>query len=136
MTGRGRAVVLAIAAPLLRAEDLSAEEEAAIMAQEEEAEAALPLDRKPPGSVSGRVQLQADAAEETGAVVGLLATQNRAYLLRLARPEVLPLLRRFNGQTVTVSGKIRMRGKYLIAESVQAPTPGVERTDRGKTSGM
>jgi hypothetical protein len=125
-----------VGAPLALGEDLSAEEEAAIMAKEDEAEVALSIDKKPPGSLSGRVQLKGDAVAETDAVVGMIAIQDRAYLLRLAKPDVLSQLQRFNGKTATVFGKIRMRGKYFIADSVQAPSPGSERSDRGRRSGM
>lgn len=129
-------LLLVVFAPLVRAEDLSADEEAAIMALEDETEAALPTHKKPPGSVAGRVQLKSDAVAEEGAVVGLLTAQDRAYLLRLSRPDVLPILQRFNGKTVTVMGKIRMQGKYLVAEGVQPPAPGIERKDRAIRSGM
>jgi hypothetical protein len=123
-------------APLALAEDLSAEDEAAIMAKEDETEAALPLEKKPPGSLSGRVQLKGDAVAEADAVVGMLAVKDRAYLLRLGKPEVLAQLQRFNGKTATVFGKIRMQGKYFFAESVQAPVGAPPPMDRSRKSGM
>jgi hypothetical protein len=116
------------------AEDLSAEDEAAFMAQEEEAEAALPLNKKPPGSLSGRVQLNSEA-EENG-VVGSFAAKDRAYQLLLAEPALLSQLQHCNGKTVVLQGKIRARGKYFVVEGIQLPTPGVPRTDREQRSGM
>jgi hypothetical protein len=116
------------------AEDLSAEDEAAIMAQEEEAEAALPLNKKPSGSLSGRVQLNSEP-EENG-VVGFFAAKDRAYQLLLAQPALLPQLQRYNGKTVVLQGKIRARGKYFVVEGIQVSVPGVPRTDREQRSGM
>jgi hypothetical protein len=141
MTGHRQAFVRVIllvlaAAPFARAEDLTVEEEAAIMAEEDEAEAALSIDKKPPGALSGRIQLNGDADMEADAVVGMLVVNGRGYMLRLSKPQLFPVFQRLNGKTAMVQGKVRMRGKYFIAEGILPPTPGVERPDRARRAGM
>lgn len=130
------ALVLSAAVGTVSGFAADADDEAAIMAQEEKAEEELPLDKKPPGSLLGRVQLQNAPDDAENGVVGHFIVGTRGYLLRLARPEVWEQLRKHNGETVTLFGKVRMRGKYFIAEGLQISTPGVKRSDRSRRSGM
>jgi hypothetical protein len=122
-------------APVLGA-DLTPAEEAAIMEKEEKLEAELPLPEKPPGSLSGRIQLQKAFDDNLDTVVGLFVVGNHAYQLRLAQAKLWDQVRKHNGKTVTLFGKVRMRGKYFIADGLQVPSAGVKRGDRGRRAGM
>jgi hypothetical protein len=119
----------------VRAEEAGAEDEATIMEQEDQAEAALPIDKKPPDALSGSLQLNNELSEGDD-IVGFFSVKGHAYQLRVSQRGLLPQLLRYNGKTVCLVGKVRVQGKYFIAEGIRVPTPGVPRTDRDKRSGM
>lgn len=122
--------------PVLCAEDLAAEQEAAIIKQETEDEAKLPMDKAPPPGLSGRVQLNGDATDEADAVIGLFVVNGRGYQLRLGRTGLLAQLQPMNGKPATLIGKVRMRGKYFIVSGVDVPTPGPATVDRARKMSM
>ena len=121
--------------PLFGAE-LSPKEEAAIIEEEDKAEAELPMEKLPPGSLHGRLHLEKEPAGDPNTVVGQFIADKRVYQLRLEDPKLWVRLRKVNGKSVTLLGKIRMRGKYFIAHAVEIPAPGIRRTDRSRRSGM
>jgi len=116
--------------------ELSPKEEAAIMEEEDKREAELPMEKLPPGSLHGRLQLEKEPAGDPNTVVGQFIADKRVYQLRLEDPKLWDRLRTVNGKRVTLLGKIRMRGKYFIAHDVEIPVPGIRRTDRSRRSGM
>lgn len=122
--------------PSLRAEELTAEQEAAIMEEEAAAEEKLPMDQAPPPELTGRVHLNADATDEKDAVVGVFVVKERAYQLRLGQTGVLAKLKSNDGKTVTLVGKVRMRGKYFIVEELDTPVPGPAAVDRARRMSM
>ena len=59
-------------------------------------------------------------------------TDGRAYILRAANTDVYNMLKGYNGQTVNLSGKVRVNDKYFVAEMLSnPPTPPVARKKRG-----
>lgn len=117
-------------------EELSADEAARLLAEEEAAEALLPIDKKSPGVLQGRVVLSADVQAEAQNTVGHFVVKGEAYALRLARTELLKSLRPFNGKWVTLVGRIRLRKTCFIVDHIQLPVPGIPPVDRGAEMGM
>jgi len=130
------ALLALITVPMAVAEDLTAEQEAKIIAQEEKAEEQLPIDKKPPPGYTGRVVLSGEATDEVDTVVGMFVVERRAYQLRLGKKGLLTTLRAFNGKSLALAGKIRMRGKYFIVQEINIPAAGPKRVNRSRRSGM
>jgi len=110
------------------------EKEAAEAAAEEEAEKKLDeMDSKRSVTLTGRFSRDALAPEDTPpGVVGVFsATDGNLYLVKLADQGMLKLLCSYDKKDVTLAGKLRNKGKYLIVETVIAgepkPLPRVKR---------
>jgi hypothetical protein len=76
-----------------------------------------------------------DAGARPEGVVGTFSFGGKDYLLKMESPRLIEDLRKVNGKSVTLTGKIRVNGKYFVAQSVLVPVPGPPRTTRGKRGG-
>ena len=76
-----------------------------------------------------------DASAQPEGVVGTFTINGKDYLLKTVTPHLLGDLKKLNGKTVTLIGKIRVNGKYFIAQAVEVPLPGPPRVTRGKRGG-
>ena len=106
-----------------------------IMAQQEDAaEQKLPMDKRPESIFSGILALY--DAPASGDVLGNFVTKSgQLFLIKVTRSEIIPDLKKFDQKTITLVGKARVKGKYLLVEAVNAPQPGPTRDRRGKRSG-
>lgn len=131
-------LVLAFSAAVSSAaqEGRSGDQEARLLAEEEAADALLPIDKKSQGVLQGRVVLSADVQAEAPNTVGHFVVKGRVYALRLASAELLKSLIPFNGKLVTLVGRIRLRKTCFIVDSIQLPSPGIPPVDRGAEMGM
>lgn len=111
--------------------------EALIAAREDEIEAKLPLDQRPKRQYKGRLALYADGpSADAPAVYGSLSTErDGAFLIKLARPDVLDEMKKYNQQVVSLEGRVRVQGKYLVVERIYVPAPGPKRLAHGKSGG-
>lgn len=119
----------------LAASDTDKDAEAEIFAKEELADEKLKMTPNVKTSWEGNVAL-ADGNEnlEQG-IVGTFTVEGKPMLLRMESTKLLEDLKKVNGKTVTLAGKIRVNGKYFIAQSVVVPVPGQPRKTRGKRGG-
>jgi len=93
---------------------------------EEEAEASLGENGAPGFSSAGRLALE--PANGNAEVVGTFHTDTAQYQLKLADPALLQLLKKHDRKTVTLTGALRNKGKYLVVSGVIEPAaPGVVR---------
>jgi hypothetical protein len=126
-------MVAALALLASAARGAEGEDEAQIIAAEDAAEAALPMDKLPRMERVGLVALSTDElpADPTPLQnVGTFTSANVVYVLRVANPKLLDKLRRYDRKQATLLGKIRMRGKYFVVVDVPEKNPGTPRTDR------
>jgi len=115
--------------------DADKDAEAEIFAKEEAADEKLKMTPNAKTSWEGSVAL-ADGNEnlEQG-IVGTFTIEGKPMLLRMESSKLLDALKKVNGKTVTLVGKIRVNGKYFIAQNVLVPVPGQPRKTRGKRGG-
>jgi hypothetical protein len=71
--------------------------------------------------------------EDRPSVVGIFTAYGKTYQLKLAEASLRKKLEKFNGKTVTLGGKIRNTGKYLIVQAVLTQ-PGRFRPVSGRSS--
>jgi hypothetical protein len=111
--------------------------EALIAANEDEIEAKLPLDQRPKRQYKGRLSLYADgpSADAPGIYGSLSTERDGAFLIKLARPDVLDEMKKFNQQVVTLEGRVRVQGKYLVVDRIYVPLPGPKRLAHSKSGG-
>jgi hypothetical protein len=112
--------------------DAERAEEAAIIAKEDAAAETMKLGIKT--SWEGTLTLTSERDEETGAI-GTFTFDGQTHLLRVETSVLAKELQAYNGKSVTLTGRIRVNGKYFIAQSVLVPTPGPPRRSRGKRGG-
>ena len=93
----------------------------------------------------GTFLLPSDPSQKTSAaVVGTFVTDdkdrnpNQTYLLKVAdgNKKLLETLKRFDMKKVTVQGKLRNQGKYLIATAVSEPAAGQPVQERRSGGGI
>jgi hypothetical protein len=73
--------------------------------------------------VPGRLVLTAQAMDEDRpSVLGYFKTSKQAYLVKLGDESLREKLALFNQKTVTLAGKVRNNGKYLIVQAVLTQT--------------
>jgi hypothetical protein len=112
-------------------------EEARMAAEEEAAEERLPLHQKPPDRFTGKLALFPEGSRPHGPeVLGTFACQDgRSFLVKLAFASLLSELKKHDQGTVTLFGKIRVKGKYFIVQAVDEPSPGPPRQPRTRPGG-
>jgi len=68
----------------------------------------------------GKLMLTAMLEEKNPTVVGMFVVDKRAYQLKLAEGSggLLKALQPHNGKSVALSGRLRNRGKYFVAEGI------------------
>ena len=126
-----------------------AEAEALEAAKEDAEEAAITNMaeqlRKYQHEFHGTFLLPSDPSQKTSAaVVGTFVTDdkdrnpNQTYLLKVAdgNKKLLETLKRFDMKKVTVQGKLRNQGKYLIATAVSEPAAGQPVQERRSGGGI
>jgi hypothetical protein len=81
-------------------------------------------------SFAGKLQLL--RSDENPQVIGQLMTTQGPIALKLEKPDILDELKPYNMKDVTLNGKLRNKGKYLVVTGLHpAPPPGAERKKRG-----
>jgi len=94
------------------------EVEAREAAEEEEAEQSLDSEALKK-LFEGKVSLySADQSGERPDVVGMFRTESATYLLKVQSPDLLAMLKQYDGKQATLNGKIRNKGKFLIVVSI------------------
>lgn len=100
--------------------------------EEEEKESKLPEVEQIALTKAYMGTLQLIKNEENPEVVGQLVTTTGPMILKLSQPTLLKELVPFNQKTISLTGKLRNNGKYLLVTSVVgAPPPAFERKKRG-----
>ena len=133
-------LLLALAgfAGLIRAEDAapSAEDEDKIAAKEDaEGDERMVLGEKT--VFSGTPILNEDSKPTDRGVIGTFyADGGKSYPLKAASDEVLALLKKFDQKKITLAGKLRVNGKYLVAQSVLEVAKAAEQRDKRKRNGL
>jgi len=56
--------------------------------------------------------------EQRPSILGIFTSRGRTYQVKVAREPLRKALARFNGKQVTLGGKVRNEGKYLIVQEV------------------
>jgi len=83
-------------------------------------------------TAAGRLVLAAQAMDENRpSVLGIFTAYKRTYQVKLEDESLRKKLAKFNGKTVTLAGKIRNKGKYLIVQAVLTQ-PGKFRAVSGR----
>lgn len=125
-------VLLLPGLPLVSAEKTVAEqaedEEAAAEERQLEKQGKLPEDGHE-FTASGKLVLATQVMDqERPGVLGLFTACGRSYQVKLAEETLREKLNTFNGKTVTLAGKIRNQGKYLIVQAVLTQTGSFQAT--------
>lgn len=115
--------------------DADKDAEAEIFAREEAADEKLKMTPDAKTAWEGTVALADGNENLQEGIVGTFTVEGKAMLLRMESPKLLDELKKVNGKTVTIAGKIRVNGKYFIAQNVLVPVPGQPRKTRGKRGG-
>lgn len=108
--------------------------EAELWAKEEVEDEKMKMNPNAKTAFEGSVSLNEAVEAETG-IVGTFTIGGKAHLLRMETPALYNELKKVNGKTVTLTGKVRVSGKYFVAQSVLVPTPGIPRKSRSKRGG-
>jgi hypothetical protein len=126
-------VLAALSNRTLNAEDAPDSAETKEAAEEDEAEKKLPETEQIQALKTVRGVLKLGAAEDNSEVVGTLTAESGdSYLLKLASKDLAKRLERYNNKNVTLTGKLRNKGKYLIVQNISDAAGGSsERTKRG-----
>lgn len=114
--------------------DVEKSEEAELFAREEAEDEKLKMTPNARTAFEGTVALGEQMGSE-GGIVGTFTIGGKPHLLRMESPRLIEELKKVNGKSVTLTGKVRVNGKYFIAQSVLVPTPGAPRKTRGKRGG-
>lgn len=98
--------------------ETQAELEAREAAEEDAAEAKLDPE-KVKHLFDGRFVLnQTEDAKEPNAIVGTFISKNGSYLIKVESAAVREELKQYHNKEVSVVGKVRNQGKYLIVNSI------------------
>ena len=114
------------------------QEEDRISKQEEEAEGKLGLSEKKNFVVTGTLNLydEEKLAKSDGVFGTLDSTQGATYLVKLDSSVSLAQLKKYDTKNVSVSGKSRVKGKYLVITGIVELIPGPERKEPTKRGGI
>jgi len=87
-------------------------------------------------SISGKLSLGAIGGDVSEDVIGTLtAAGGKVYLLKPGNETITKTLEKFNNSTVTLTGKLRNKEKYLIVSGASEPSGGAA-PDRRKRGGI
>lgn len=120
---------------VLMASDTDKDAEAELWAKEEAADEKLKMQPNVKTSWEGSITLTGTPESSENGIVGTFTVDGKPMLLRLESPKLIDDLKKVNGKTATLTGKIRVSGKYFVAQSVLVPVPGQPRKTRGKRGG-
>ncbi len=87
-------------------------------------------------TITGRLALSGDPGADGGDVVGTISDTTKSYLLKLEKPELMQALKPYNGKTISLKGKLRNKGKYLVVSAVSEPSSAGSAPDRVKRGGI
>jgi len=73
--------------------------------------------------------------KERPSVVGVFNSRGRTYQLKLEKESLRKELAKFNGKKVTLGGKVRNKGKYLIVQEVLSENVTAGPGERRRTPG-
>lgn len=125
-------------AGMFRAEDAvpSAEDEDKIAAKEDaQGDERMVLGEKT--VFIGTTILNEDSKPSERGVVGTFYLEGgKNYPLKAASDEVLAQLKKFDQKKITLAGKLRVNGKYLVALSVVEAAPAADLRDKRKRNGL
>jgi hypothetical protein len=132
------ALVLIVSCPRIHAEEStpSAEDEDKIAAKEDaESEEKMVLGLKT--VFTGMLMLNDSDKPAGRGVIGTFACDDgKSYLLKAASDELLAQLKTVDQKKTTITGKLRVNGKYLIALAIVASTPSTTPRDKRKRNGL
>lgn len=126
-------IFLMILAGVCAAEETLDQKEAKEAAAEEAAERNLPEDQQFAKTFAGKLSLTTTDWKSDSLVIGTFSVENGpTYQLRLSSAALLKQLTAYDNKKCTLLGKLRNKGKYLIASSViELSAKPVERRKRG-----
>jgi hypothetical protein len=116
--------------------ELSAEDEAKIEAQEDaDPDAKMAAGLK--GIFTGTLLLDSpDQPAGRGVIGNLTLASGKNYLVRLGDETLMEKIKPYNGKSATVTGKIRVNGKYLIILSIVPPASDSPPREKRKRNGL
>jgi len=84
----------------------------------------------------GRLTLASHTMDEDRpSIVGIFTSRGRTYQVKLAKENLRKELAKFNSKNVTLGGKVRNRGKYLIVQEVLTENVTAGPGERRRTPG-
>jgi hypothetical protein len=81
----------------------------------------------------GKLDLYQHPDDQKPIVIGIFTADGKAYEVKAGNEELLTKLQQYNGKLVSLAGKLRNKGKYLVVQSIVegAGRPDSMRNRRG-----